>query len=61
MAEQLCKCPHCKSEEIESDGYEPNEGVMIREMFCMKCGYKWNEIYEFNHNENLDGTFLKGN
>ena len=39
------RCPHCKSEDIEGDTVEVNEGEATQRVICCNCNQDWTDIY----------------
>ena len=62
MAEQFDVCPKCGSKDIEYGSYEYDDEIW-QPQACNKCGFNWQAVYTFSHNENQDGIELdaKGN
>jgi len=58
MAKQWNKCPKCDSEEITSCGFNSDEDTAWRICECNDCGFDWQEIFNFDHNEDFDCNTL---
>jgi predicted nucleic-acid-binding Zn-ribbon protein len=67
MANQYSECPKCGNDEwadsLLVDRWESDCEWVWRQISCGKCGFEWQEVYEFIHNEDFDANELddKGN
>lgn len=55
-------CPFCKSENIDSEGFNEEESVAFRAFTCDKCKRTWDEIWHLVgiHSDDLDDDEIKG-
>lgn len=47
----LDECPECGDTELWADYFDNDETSAWREVQCQCCFHKWNEVYDFSHNE----------
>lgn len=57
MAEQFSNCPQCHSEDIEYKDYEFDNEIW-QPVECNHCGFSWQAVYKFSHNETVGDCFL---
>ena len=57
---QPVECINCGSEELVNIDSErdPERGILTLEMWCLDCGQKWYEVYNFVQVENEMGDEL---
>ena len=41
-----CKCPRCRSTQIEGGFVETGAGQAKQEMRCLVCGFSWTDVYQ---------------
>jgi transposase-like protein len=58
MSKTWNKCPKCKSEEISVTAFESDEDTAWRTATCDNCNFEWQEIFNFDHNEDFDCNTL---
>ena len=53
-------CPKCGGRQIIKNDFEISNGVEVwQTLYCDSCGFTWNEVFAFSHNEDFtDGTAL---
>jgi DNA-directed RNA polymerase subunit RPC12/RpoP len=58
MNEMFYECPKCKSTAIPAEQFDVEGGIAWRAIRCEDCGFEWQEVFEFSHNENRDADEL---
>jgi len=61
MKTEWMSCPKCKSESLTADHFESDENCAWRVVTCDNCGFEWQEVFNFDHNENLNADELNEN
>jgi predicted nucleic-acid-binding Zn-ribbon protein len=51
-------CPKCGNDEPIYGHLDMDGDTVWQDVTCIGCGFKWQEVYEFTHNENRDGEKL---
>jgi predicted RNA-binding Zn-ribbon protein involved in translation (DUF1610 family) len=46
-------CLNCGSKDITADYLNCDEVSAWRTIECNECGFQWNEVYTFSHNEDI--------
>lgn len=54
------ECPRCGEPVYNFGDLEEDEGSACRELEC-DCGFEWREVFDFAHNESLEGFLLDWN
>ena len=54
MSELQNACPKCGKERIMGEYANWDGNEIWRTVYCQDCGFKWNEIYTFSHNEDVN-------
>lgn len=44
MRKGVC-CPRCRSEDIQGNEVDIDEGTASQEMTCSNCGFEWLDVY----------------
>lgn len=47
------KCLQCGSDELRAHHVYCDEDTAWRTIDCKDCGFQWNEVYTFSHNEDI--------
>jgi C4-type Zn-finger protein len=51
---QFARCPKCNEYPRTYEDFNVDvDGTLWKTITC-GCGFKWNEVYKFNHNEDVD-------
>jgi predicted Zn-ribbon and HTH transcriptional regulator len=61
MPKEWMSCPKCQSELIDAGHFDSNEDYAWRVATCEICGFEWQEVFTFDHNEDLDTNELDDN
>ncbi len=51
-------CPKCGHDELEGDDFEYDDEQGWREFRCVRCGFTWQEVYNFAYHCDPEGFRL---
>ena len=58
MSRQYYECPKCGCEDFNCSTMETDDNYAWRIVNCKKCNFEWQEVYQFNHNEDFELNIL---
>ena len=50
------ECPKCGGDDFDVGSMEFDDDYAWRTGLCNSCGFEWQEVYNFDHNEASDGS-----
>ena len=53
-----CPNPKCGSNMLHAEYLDTLDSIGYRHVWCSKCGFEWQEVYEIIRIENMDGENL---